>query len=86
MESRVAVLEQIAHDVRARLNQIETELQRVARRVTGLTATTSILSVAVVAILISQGALWFEMGRIGGQLTGISAQLGEITTLLRQHG
>lgn len=39
----------------------------------------------IAAVLISQGGLWFEMHRINERLDGMSAQLGEITTMLRNQ-
>jgi hypothetical protein len=86
------VLERIASDTAATLADIRTDfrdiradLARLGNRIAALTGITSILGVAVIAILISQGLLWQQLGRIDGRLDGISAQLSEVTTLLRQR-
>ena len=73
-------------DIRSDIRTIQSDLQKLGNRVATLTGMTSVLGVAIIAILISQFVLWQEVGRLDGRLAGISAQLGEITTLLRQHG
>jgi hypothetical protein len=84
-------------DIRADLREFRTEMRsdfgqlrdaqgQTGRRVAMLTGVTSLLGVAVIGILISQGMLWQQMGRLDGQLSAIGAQVTEIATTLHQHG
>ena len=58
------------------------EQSSIRSRLGWLTGTTSVMGVAVIAILISQFALWQAMGQVSGQLGQISNQLSHITELL----
>jgi hypothetical protein len=72
-------------DIRGDIRELRAETTRTGKRVAGLTVLTSAIAAAVIGTLISQGALWYEMGKLGGRLDGISAQLGQITTLLQKQ-
>jgi len=63
----------------------EKRLSSIQSRLAWLTGATSITSVAVIAILISQFALWQQIGSVTGSLTQISGQLTHITELLERR-
>lgn len=82
IETRVSLLEQAIQRIdqtlvriEERINRLETEMRSQFRWLLGI----------IIVVLLAQGALWLEVGHIGGRLDGISAQLGEITTLLRNQ-
>jgi hypothetical protein len=72
--ARVAVLEEIASTTKAALTEMRAESKTQFRW----------LLATIIIVLLSQAALWEQIGTIKGQYTGIGDRLTEITALLRQ--
>jgi BMFP domain-containing protein YqiC len=78
MRAEVQGLRGELHDEMRSLRDGIRDLQRVQRNDSRL------LFGIVLAVLISQAALWQRLGQIEGQLTAIGTQAAEIASMLRQ--